>query len=129
MPYKDSAKKKENYTKHLEDLKQHAYESITIGEIIDRRKWDMWCNEIKRSVNNKNYAYPDDFTNDIMFEMMILGCFFAVVLLPRSTESILISVTYKIIAWDVVGGVTMQKELPTSLHSSEKHIIVHAKNT
>ena len=76
MPYKDSAKKKENYTKHLEDLKQHAYESITIGEIIDRRKWDMWCNEIKRSVNNKNYAYPDDFTNDIMFEMMILGCFF-----------------------------------------------------
>ena len=76
MPYKDSSKKKENREKHLEDLKKHAYESIKFGEIIDRCKWDVWCNEIKRSVNNKKHAYPDDFTNDIIFELMKQGCFY-----------------------------------------------------
>lgn len=76
MPYKDPVKKKENATKQLEDIKKNVYDSILYRQIIDSHKWDVWCNEIKRSVNNKKHAYPDDFTNDVMFEMMIQGCFY-----------------------------------------------------
>lgn len=95
MPYKDPAKKrdksieyhnknknneayKEKKRKYVaqrrEELKQHAYESIISGIINEQHKWDVWCNEIKRG--NINHPYTDDFTNDIMFEMMTQGCFY-----------------------------------------------------
>jgi hypothetical protein len=90
MPYKeryerDKEKYKEYYeqnktkklelaTKYYDDRKQHAYDSISSGEIIDRHKWDMWCDTIKRYA--KNHPYSDDFTNDIMFSMLILGCWY-----------------------------------------------------
>lgn len=32
MPYKDSIKKKENYTKYDEEKRQHAYNSIKTGK-------------------------------------------------------------------------------------------------
>jgi hypothetical protein len=62
--------------KRLEDRKQHAYDSITSNEIIDQYQWDMWCKEIKRRAKNKKHPYSDDFTNDIMFELMSRGCFY-----------------------------------------------------
>jgi len=67
--------KRERNAKCLEDRKQHAINSISAGEIIDRYKWDMWCDTIKRR-NAKKYPYSEDFTNDIMFEMMLKGCFY-----------------------------------------------------
>jgi hypothetical protein len=89
MGYKDPAKKKEydakrhekkkeiiqaRTTKRYEDHKQHACDSITIGEIIDKKKWDMWCNIIKSG--NSKHPYSDDFTSDVMFEMVVQGCFY-----------------------------------------------------
>jgi len=78
MPYKDSVKKKEYNTEYLTErranLKQHAYDSITSGVIIDRRKWDMWCTLIKSKSIKR--PFTKDFTNDIIFEMMIEGCFY-----------------------------------------------------
>ncbi len=87
MPYKDPAKQKEwreknkekkheCQTKYKENLKKHAYDSISSGEIINQHKWDMWCNEIKRNAENNKHSYSDDFTNDVVFEMMTRGCFY-----------------------------------------------------
>ena len=55
----DSVKRKERYEKNKErcketsakrydERKQHAIDSITAGEILDKHKWDMWCNGIKK---------------------------------------------------------------------------------
>ena len=67
---------KEYYAKRHEDLKQHAYDSITSGSIKDQHKWDLWCNEIKRCAKKNKYPYSDDFTGDIIFGMLIKGCFY-----------------------------------------------------
>ncbi len=101
MPYKDLVKRQEYYEnnkeriikiqkeryeknkekineitkKRVEDRKQNARDSITSGEIINQHKWDMWCNQIKRSASSK-HPYSEDFTNDAMFEMMCQGCFY-----------------------------------------------------
>ena len=74
MPFKDPVKKKESEVKYYKDLTQHAMNSIKIGEIIDQHKWNVWCNTIKRRA--KKYPYSDEFTNVVMFEMMIQGCFY-----------------------------------------------------
>jgi len=68
--------KKERNAKCLEDRKQHAINSISSREIFDRYEWDMWCDEIKRRAKNNKYPYSDDFMNDVMFEMMVQGCFY-----------------------------------------------------
>jgi len=72
---KNKEKLKEKQQEYYEKQNQHAVDSITSGEIIDQHKWDMWCNRIKRNAKNK-HPYPEDFTNDIMFEMMTQGCFY-----------------------------------------------------
>jgi hypothetical protein len=73
-------KNPEYYKKHCanrrENLNQHAYNSIESGKIIDTQKWDHWCNKIKSSAKTNNHPYSDDFTNDVMFEMMIQRCFY-----------------------------------------------------
>lgn len=85
MVYKDPDYQKnyraKNKEKHLEyqakcrkDLKQHATESIKFGKIIDANKWDLWCKQIK--IGTKNHPYSVNFTNDIIFKMMIKGCFY-----------------------------------------------------
>lgn len=78
MPYKDPAKRKEAMKKYdikrLKDLDDNARESILSGEIIDQHKWNAWCNRIKSGA--RKYPYSGDFTNDIMFEMMIKGCLY-----------------------------------------------------
>lgn len=91
MPYKDPAKLKENSKKYYENnkekkleyqnkrheiLRQNAYESITNCEIDDRKKWNALCNKIKRDATSINNSYSADFTNDIMFEMMIKRCLY-----------------------------------------------------
>lgn len=65
---------KETTTKRLEDRKQHAVDSITSGRIIDKKKWDMWCDKIKRYA--QKYPYSEDFTNDMMFNKMVEGCYY-----------------------------------------------------
>ena len=67
-------KMKEYQSKLREDLNQHAINSITSGEINDQKKWDLWCNQIKKGA--AKYPYSVDFTNDIIFEMMTKGCFY-----------------------------------------------------
>ena len=66
----------EHNAKYREDLKQHACDSITSGRIINKNKWDVWCNTIKRSAKTNKQPYSEDFSNVIMFEMMIRGCFY-----------------------------------------------------
>jgi 5-methylcytosine-specific restriction endonuclease McrA len=89
MPHKDPVKRKEYLSRYraankdktkeydaerLEDLKQHAIVSITSGAINEQYKWDWWCKEIKRKA--PKYPYSDDFSNDIIFTMMVRGCFY-----------------------------------------------------
>lgn len=76
MPYKDPIKNKEYLANRIKDLNQHSVDSITSGNIIDRYKWDMWCKQIKNGTKKNNRPYSDDFTNDIIFEMLIKGCFY-----------------------------------------------------
>ena len=76
MPYKDKSKKLENRIKYANDRKKNTIDSITSGTIIDRHKWDMWCKEIKRCAENKKQPYSNDFTNDLVFDMMLKGCFY-----------------------------------------------------
>ena len=89
MPYKDPVKQKAYFEKYRannkdrqkeydatrsEEHKKHAIESITSGKIADQHKWDMWCSKIKSSA--PKHPYSECFTNDIMFEILIQGCFY-----------------------------------------------------
>ena len=80
MPYKDPVQRQKYLkgynAKYRKNLKQHAYDSITSGGIIDQPTWDLWCNENKRKAAANNRPYSEDFTNDIIFEMMVQGCFY-----------------------------------------------------
>ena len=87
MPYKDPVKQKdyrannkekqkEYDAKCLEDQKQNARDSILHGVIIDIRSWDKWCNKIKGGAAKNKRPYSEDFTNDVMFDMMVKGCFY-----------------------------------------------------
>jgi len=76
MPHKDPNKRKEYEIKRHEDKRQNAYNSIIAGEIINKNKWDMWCNTIKHNAMRNGYPYSNNFTNDKMFEMMLQGCFY-----------------------------------------------------
>lgn len=73
---KNKEKKKERVVKRLQNLKQHAYDSIMSGNIIDQHTWDLWCNKIKSTAKQNKHPYSDDFTSDDMFEMMVQGCFY-----------------------------------------------------
>jgi hypothetical protein len=89
MSHKDSTKRTEYFRdyyeknkervsdrkkEHYDDKTQHAYNSILHGEILDHHKWDSWCGKIKRGASK--HPYSEDFTNDVMFDMMIKGCFY-----------------------------------------------------
>jgi len=74
--YQENKEQKNEYqVKKYKNCKQHAYDSITTGNIIDQHMWDEWCNKIKNGSEEK-HSYSEDFTNDVMFEMMIQGCFY-----------------------------------------------------
>jgi hypothetical protein len=73
--YEENKEKAKEYNDiYRENLKQHAYDSIVSGNIVDQRTWNTWCNTIKSK--STEHSYSDDFTNDIIFEMMIKGCFY-----------------------------------------------------
>ena len=89
MPFKDPEKRNASNRKYYEknkeraltreakrynDIKQHAIDSIISGEITNQHFWDLRCNKIKQSV--KKYPYSDNFTNEMIFEKMIRGCFY-----------------------------------------------------
>lgn len=59
-----------------EDRRQHAYDSITTGEIIDQNKWGKWCKTIRSDAKQSKHPYSEDFTNDTIFDMMRKGCFY-----------------------------------------------------
>jgi 5-methylcytosine-specific restriction endonuclease McrA len=75
--YEQKKEKLKDYQKKRnEEQRQNAIESITTGGIIDRHKWDLWCDTLKRSAKQNKKSYSNDFTNDLMFEMMVQGCFY-----------------------------------------------------
>ena len=63
-------------TFYSSDIRLHAITSIKTCTIGDIKKWDLWCKQIKRSAKKEKHTYSDDFTNDIMFDMMAKGCFY-----------------------------------------------------
>lgn len=69
-------KNNEYCEKRRKVLKQNVYDSITSKKIIDRKKWDQWCNVIKSNAKTNKHPYSDDFTDDIIFGMLIKGCFY-----------------------------------------------------
>lgn len=71
---KNKERKKGHRVKRYESYKQHAIESITSGEISVQRNWDMWCDRIKKGA--KKHPYSKCFTNEAMFKMMLMGCFY-----------------------------------------------------
>ena len=73
---KNTEKQKESVTKYREDRKQRVVDFIQTCEILDKGKWDMWCNEIKRCAKKDKKPYSVYFTNDIIFDLMIQGCFY-----------------------------------------------------
>lgn len=84
---KEQAKARERYQENKEQIdeynekykanrNQHAYDSIMSDKIIDPKKWDMWCNNIKSTAAKNSRPYSDDFTSDVMFEMVVQGCFY-----------------------------------------------------
>jgi hypothetical protein len=73
---KNKEKNQEYQAKRAEDHNNNALDSITSGEIIDKKKWNIWCDEIKRRAKNSNQPYSGEFTNDVIFDMMKQGCFY-----------------------------------------------------
>ena len=62
--------------KRNEDIKNHALDSLRLGEIIDKTKWTYYCNRIRHNVKNTKHPYPEEFTDDMIFEMMSKGCYY-----------------------------------------------------
>ena len=60
-------KNPEYYKNHCANLKQHAYNYIESGKIIDTRKWDHWCYKIKSSAKtNINGALIGGFVGVVI---------------------------------------------------------------
>jgi len=55
---------------------QHAYDSINLGKIIDQSQWNRLCNRIRSRAKLTKNPYSSDFTNDVIFEMMLKKCFY-----------------------------------------------------
>jgi 5-methylcytosine-specific restriction endonuclease McrA len=62
--------------KRYEDITTHALDSLRLGEIVDKTKWTYYCNRIRHNVKNTNHPYPEEFTDDMIFEMMSKGCYY-----------------------------------------------------
>ena len=73
---KNKEKEKESETKRYVHRKKNALNSIATGVVVDKKEMDKWFNEIKRSAKRNKHPYSDDFTSDVMFDMMIQGCFY-----------------------------------------------------
>ena len=69
-------KQKAQTKEYNRDRYNNAVDSIRSGHVIDDVKWGKWCDEIKRRAMNNKHSYSEDFTNDVMFDMMVKGCFY-----------------------------------------------------
>jgi 5-methylcytosine-specific restriction endonuclease McrA len=75
--YEQNKEDRIKYEKEKRDMRnKNAYDSITSKSIVDHKSWDQWCNEIKRCAKKSKHPYSDEFTNDIMFDMMAGGCYY-----------------------------------------------------
>ena len=77
--YEDAAHRermKEYNARRYDDITTHALDSLRLGEIIDKTKWTYYCNRIRHNVKNSNHPYPEEFTDDMIFEMMSKGCYY-----------------------------------------------------
>lgn len=60
-----------------DDLRKCVEDYIRMGEILDLKKWNQWCNNtIRNGGKQHKKPYSDDFTNDIIFDMLKNGCFY-----------------------------------------------------
>ena len=73
MPYKDSERQKEYFAERYERIKQHAVDSLVRREIINPNMWKLYCKRVRHSARN-NYSYPEDFTDNLIFDKMANGC-------------------------------------------------------
>ena len=64
--------------KRYEDITNHALNSLKLGEIVDKTKWTYYCNRIRHNAKSKKKPYPDNFTDDMIFDMMSKGCYYCV---------------------------------------------------
>ena len=71
---RNKEKSKKYGEKYRDDRWNNAEVSLVSGKIIDKHKWDVFCNRIKNHAGRKPYS--EDFTNEIMFDMMVQGCYF-----------------------------------------------------
>lgn len=62
--------------KRNEDIKNHALDSLRVGEIVDQTKWKYFCNGIRNSAKYTKNPYPENFTDYMIFEMMSKGCYY-----------------------------------------------------
>ena len=75
--YKKNKQQKIEYAnKRHQNIKDHALSSLEKRQISDPHLWHLYCNIIKNVANTNNKPYSKDFTDDIMFDMMIKDCFY-----------------------------------------------------
>ena len=76
--YKQNKQQKIEYAnKRHQKIKDHALSALEKRQIIDPHLWHLYCNIIKNVADNtNNKPYSKDFTDDLMFDMMIKDCFY-----------------------------------------------------
>jgi len=67
---------KEYNAKRNEDITKYALESLRLRKLIDQTKWKYFCNRIRNGAENNKYPYSNNFTDDMIFEMMSEGCYY-----------------------------------------------------
>ena len=72
------AKERQNVynSKRNEDVNKHAYDSLKFGKIIDKHKWKYYCQRIRSSAETKKKPYSSDFTDEMIFEMLVRRCYY-----------------------------------------------------
>jgi hypothetical protein len=67
---------KEYDAKRNDYIKQQAIQSVIAGKIINIKKWNQFCSQKRRSAKNNNIPYPEDFTNDMIFNLLVNKCYY-----------------------------------------------------
>ena len=74
LKYTDKIKEKSS--KRFGDIISHAVESLNKNTIINPDKWRYYCNHIRLHAKQNNQPYSEDFTNDMIFEMLAKRCYY-----------------------------------------------------
>jgi len=70
---KDPETKKIYAAKRRKQIDNHALLSLKRGEVEDVNLWHKYCNKIRSSAKDKK-PYSEEFTDDMIWEMMNRGC-------------------------------------------------------